>query len=209
MPVRPSTDRQTERVRSPPQQVLFVCTGNICRSPAAAALLTGGIGDLHVLSAGTRALAGAPVDLSTAAVLRDGGLDVSAHRATQLERHHVEQAALVLALTREHRTAVVRFVPGAVRRTFTLRELARLVPLVNGSPGAWSAGGVAADPAAPGARLLALAERAALIRRPHPVSPEGDDVADPYGQPRRAHERAVAEISQAVGALVEAVRTPA
>jgi protein-tyrosine phosphatase len=70
-------------------KVLFVCVGNICRSPMAAALLAHrfsvrGGGAASVESAGVAALVGRPADSLAVDLLRERGIDLSAHRARQL-----------------------------------------------------------------------------------------------------------------------------
>lgn len=67
-----------------------------------------------------------------AALTLDGaGIATRGFVAQQLTRELVRDASLVLALTRKHRSAVVRLEPAALRRAFTLRELARLLALAD------------------------------------------------------------------------------
>src|SRR4051812_119737 len=113
-----------------PGSVLVVCTANVCRSPAVAALLTAVLGEgVRVTSAGTRAAAGhaacpETVGWLTGAGALDGGLGV--HRSAALEPAAVRNATLVLAAAREHRSAAVALVPSVQRRAFTLTQAARL-----------------------------------------------------------------------------------
>jgi protein-tyrosine-phosphatase len=88
-----------------------VCTGNICRSPLAAALLQRALGQrgidgIDVSSAGTGAWDGAPVSEGAYLVGLERGLDLSAHRARLLTRELVEAADLVLTMARHHRARV-------------------------------------------------------------------------------------------------------
>jgi len=90
--------------------VLFVCTGNICRSPLAASLLERalkqrGLG-VTVTSAGTGAWDGAPASEGAYLVGLERGLDLSGHRARLLSRELVEQADLILTMARHHRARV-------------------------------------------------------------------------------------------------------
>src|SRR5207249_11290602 len=82
--------------RSMTQHVLFVCTGNICRSPLAAALLERALKehglDVNVTSAGTGAWDGAPASEGAYLVGLERGLDLSGHRARLLTRELVGQA---------------------------------------------------------------------------------------------------------------------
>ena len=116
-----------------PFAVLTVCTGNICRSPAAERLLAARLGagsGVAVSSAGVGAVVGAPIPPPMAALLSGAGVSPDGFAARQLTAAMLRDSDLVLVLTRGHRARVVDVYPGAVRRTFTLRELARLAAAV-------------------------------------------------------------------------------
>ena len=169
--------------------LLFVCTGNICRSPTAQLLAAARLPAEHfrVHSAGTYGLHGYPIEPAAARLLAERGIACESFRARRLDVELVEQADLVLTATREHRTAVVTLVQGALRRTFTLREFARLVEHVGELP-----------PGHPADRARALVAAAAAQRGRVWVPPAEEDVADPYGLGGAAYERALAEITQAL-----------
>ncbi|HXM37338.1 MAG TPA: low molecular weight protein arginine phosphatase [Gemmatimonadales bacterium] len=108
------------------QNVLFVCTGNICRSPLAAALLVRaskerGV-EVTVTSAGTGAWDGAPASEGAYLVGLERGLDLSGHRARLLSRDLVEEADLILTMARHHRARVDEL--GGEGRVFVLGEYA-------------------------------------------------------------------------------------
>lgn len=83
------------------QQVLCLCTGNICRSPIAEALLRSRFAG-RVVSAGTAALAGEPADERTLMVLGAHGFDASTHRARQADARLLAASDLILALDGSH-----------------------------------------------------------------------------------------------------------
>lgn len=114
--------------------VLFVCTGNICRSPIAERLATvyGNrlkIPQLKVSSAGTRAVISHPIHCDAAHVLRRLGGDPSNFAARQLTTKVATEADLILAMTRRHRDAALELAPHKLHRSFTLGEVATLASL--------------------------------------------------------------------------------
>ncbi len=108
--------------------ILVVCTGNICRSPAAAALLQhrlaqAGLGDWHVTSAGTWARDGQPATSHMVTLLADRGLDLSAHRARTVNHHILRAADLVLVMTRNHAEALRLEFPDQAHKIYVLSEM--------------------------------------------------------------------------------------
>ncbi len=109
------------------RRILLVCTGNICRSPLAEALLrrdlkARGFPEIDVGSAGTGAWDGAPASEGAYLVGLERGLDLSGHRARLLTRELVESADLVLTMARHHRARVEEL--GGEGRVFVLGEYA-------------------------------------------------------------------------------------
>lgn len=116
--------------------VLFVCTGNICRSPMAERLATlyaeqQSVASLHTSSAGTRAVIASAIHPEAAAVIRALGGDPTDFSARQLSRRVLADADLVVTMGKEHRDAVLDVEPRMLRRTFTMSEAAYLSSLAD------------------------------------------------------------------------------
>jgi protein-tyrosine phosphatase len=173
--------------------ILTVCTGNICRSPAVELLLAQELGPtVSVSSAGTHALIGHPISEPMARLLRENGVQDETFAARRLTEKLVKGADLVLAVTRAQRSLVVDLCPPAVRRTFTLREFARLLGQLEPS---------ALPDGTPAERLRAALPLAAAERGLQRISAEEDDVADPFRLSDEVYAASFAEITTAVNVI--------
>lgn len=176
-----------------PFSILCVCTGNVCRSPAAERLLAAAFGgSVPIASAGTHALVGQPISSPMDVLLAQAGADPDQFVARRLATSQLESADLVLTMTQQHRGDAVEMWPKAVRRTFTLREFARLLSAIDPAE-------LAGDSVAE--RLHAAVPMAAAWRR-QVADASTDDVVDPYGQPDDVYATAFADIRDAVEAIV-------
>lgn len=183
--------------------ILTVCTGNVCRSPLAELILREGLAalpDVTIASAGTMALVGEGMPADGQAVARGLGVDPGGHRARLLVAEQVLESGLVLAMAREHRSAVAKLHPRAARRAFTLTEFANIARQVEDS----DFDGVRVLPADDVAgRLAALVDVAASLRGVVAHLDEDDlDVSDPYRQGREAYELSAAQLRPAADATV-------
>lgn len=164
-------------------KILFVCTGNICRSPTAERLAIAynarsqTHGDIEVSSAGTRAVIGHPIHHEAAAVLEKLGGQSTDFAARQLTLRIASEADLILTMTKTHRDAVLEVAPRQLRRTFTVGEAARLATDYDARN---------------------VADLSAL--RPQLGSHEADDIPDPIGQD--------AEVFATVGARIAELLPP-
>lgn len=100
-------------------RVLFVCTGNICRSPMAEGMLRALVGSrVEVGSAGTAALLGHPADDQAREVLAERGIDIAAHRARFATPELLRGSDLVLAMQRHHLAELFEIDPTARGKSF-------------------------------------------------------------------------------------------
>jgi protein-tyrosine-phosphatase len=122
------------RIEPAPQRLfLFVCSGNTCRSPMAAAIANAEISarlripvdsletvNVRALSAGVSARVGAPLTAEAAEVLRSLSVPVKPHAARNLTLELAEQAELIFCMTSAHRKAVVEMLPSVAYKTYCL-----------------------------------------------------------------------------------------
>ena len=169
-------------------RVLVVCVGNVCRSPLGERLLAGRLDPdrFEVASAGVTALVGSPMVAEAAARLAAYGGSAEGFAATQLTGRAVRESDLVLTATAEVRSRVLSEVPAAMRRTFTVRELAAIVEVLAAEP---HEGEGAPDPV----ELVARAGRErSRAKVPDP------DVPDPYRRGEEAHDLAARLMAEAL-----------
>lgn len=186
-----------------PLHILTVCTGNICRSPAAERLLARALGPaVEVSSAGTGALVSRPIEPAMAGLMEDAGVPAGAFRARQANPRLIAAADLVLALSEQHRSWVLNESPAALKKTFTLLRFAHLV----GEPRVADAGDGCADVAA----WLRAVVPAAFRHRSLgcPCQPGAEDVPDPYGRRTAAFLDSFGKIRAATEAIARAAGGP-
>lgn len=110
--------------------VVFVCTANICRSPVAQVLFADWLrrnaipGEWQVLSAGTWAKPGLPASPYSREVVAELGLDLGAHRSRPIDADLMEQADLLVCMTRSHCEALQIELPQHAERVHLLAALA-------------------------------------------------------------------------------------
>ncbi|MBA2954548.1 low molecular weight phosphatase family protein [Nocardioides sp. MAH-18] len=172
-----------------PFHILTVCVGNVCRSPLAERLLQQRLdqvapGRTVVSSAGVGAVVGSGMDVAAASELARLGGSGEGFVARQLTGAILRDADLVLTATRDVRTRALAEHPGALRRAFTLPELAAILSAPTFSPGDDAAALVGAA-----ARSRGLAAGVDL------------DIADPIGRSAEVHRQVADAIDEQVAAI--------
>ena len=188
-----------ERVR-----LLTVCTGNICRSPYAAALLRAGLdwvrpGAFEVTSAGTHALVGNRMDAASARLLGARGIADDEFRARALNHPMLRDQAVVLVMESRHREVVIDEAPALHRRTFTILAFAAALEAV-GSHDEWSA---LLDSSGADDVRSRWAAVPGIVAAHAPKRRSSDNVPDPFTKGDAAFDRMAVTIAPAVRTIVE------
>jgi glycine hydroxymethyltransferase len=111
------------------KSVLFICTGNICRSPIAEGLfrrLLGNRKEIEVASAGVHAVRGQPPSLYAVQVCEEEGVDISSFRSQPVTAALIDRATHIFAMTGAHLETIQMLFPQGAEKSFLLREFEEL-----------------------------------------------------------------------------------
>jgi protein-tyrosine-phosphatase len=184
--------------------ILFVCSGNTCRSPlavaawqasrvpdTAAAKGFNALHDIEVSSSGLAAAEGAPASPHTVAVAREWGVDLSLHRARSLSESQVRRANLICTMTSGQAAAVGNYF-SAAKNVRVLGEFSQFC-------------GATREPKNPDEERLALLLEDTIT---HQLcdSTGSRDIFDPYGGSLEAYRSCANQIRRAVSGLAAALR---
>lgn len=178
--------------------VLFVCTGNTCRSPMAERLLVqmaereGLADDIRVMSAGVSASFGMPISPGAAQALQKRGVSgYESHRSRPVAPEDVRAADLILTMATSHKKALLRRFPDAANKVYTLREYVSLAGRLGDGTNEWR-----------------RADAEDRCEEGH-GGDESWDIEDPFGAPEREYDAVAEQIESALPVLLASIRSRA
>ncbi len=121
---QPNNSVHTQKEPRVVERLLIVCTGNTCRSPMAAALARKYMPWAEVISAGTATVAGLPASIGAMDAMQEMGLSIDDHASRPLNPYLLEEADLILTMTRNHKKTILNAMPETAGKVFTLGEFA-------------------------------------------------------------------------------------
>lgn len=176
--------------------VLFICTGNIARSPMARAMMQRSFDQIGVAasveSSGTMDWQ-RPAEPEAVEAMASMGLDISAHVSRPLAAEQITRADIVIGLAREHVRDAALLHPESIPRMFTLKEIVRRSGEIEGPR--------------IGETLESWLQRLTADRTLDSLLGDSptDDIIDPIGQPVSEYRATAAEISALVERLAASV----
>ena len=133
---RAASGSNNEEPVDPPRQILFICTGNTCRSPMAEVLFNHrNVKGWKAVSAGLAAYPGMSISPRSAEALREWGIDVDAHRSQSVDDDLMEATDLIVTMTDAH---AISYAPLSEKKrrhlfysAFTEDQRTSMIPMVS------------------------------------------------------------------------------
>ncbi|MFR0603405.1 protein-tyrosine-phosphatase [Bifidobacterium pseudolongum subsp. globosum] len=177
-------------------KVLFVCTGNICRSPMGELMFPLFFHDttIETDSAGTQGLVDSPIDPSSGRLMALDGIDSSGFRSKRLTPQIAMSSDLILCFTERQHKKIVTLAPRVRTRTYPLNDFANLCKYF--SENNLLQGTTIED------RLREVMYNTSMVRH---MIPQAADIADPYNKDFQAFQTAHDQIGYAIADIAAAL----
>ena len=108
------------------QNIMFICTGNICRSAMAEYMLKKKVQEenlpIKVYSCGTYAENGDRPTEEAIETMKEYGIDITSHRAINIYNSDIEDMDIILCATANHKRVVLDLYPNLLGKVFTMKE---------------------------------------------------------------------------------------
>ncbi|MFS0836227.1 low molecular weight protein arginine phosphatase [Paenibacillus sp. 1P03SA] len=189
------------------KQILFVCTGNTCRSPLAEGILRHMAREenleVQIRSAGVFASDGSPISRQSSSVLREKGCEASIS-SSLLRSADVDWADLILTMTQDHKRAVIQRFPQAADKTHTLKEFVEDDSEVTTAAAEWEKLIAELQVKQALSQEITIEERTRLkyLEKRLPDY----DISDPYGGSLELYRHTAEEIEEALVKLVGKIK---
>ncbi len=199
------------------KNILFVCTGNTCRSSMAEAMFKVMLKDtgldIEVASAGTSVFFQGGASAQAVEVMGERGIDLSGHSSRQIVNEDIKKADLILTMTQVHKQTVQEMAPEFSGKVFTLKEY---VAGDSEKSGGILKKALANDCEAPGKALAgdcevpekALADDCEVPGKAlaNNCETEGIDIVDPFGGTVEDYRACSREIEKALEKLIREIK---